>query len=100
MRSLFWTPSKFPHRPHTRSWGTSGGSVSFANLGANWLSQEEEGSGQQGRQTRLRKRSREGDGRAAQRETRVVSEASTLPRPLACFCTDPHAVTVQSLSHV
>ena len=25
VRSLFWTPSKFPHRPHTRSWGTSGG---------------------------------------------------------------------------
>ena len=23
VRSLFWMPSKFPHRPHTRSWGTS-----------------------------------------------------------------------------
>ena len=100
VRSLFWTPSKFPHRPHTRSWGTSRGSVSFANLGENWLSQEEESSRQHGRQTRLRKRRREGDGRAAQRETRVVSKAPTLPRPFPCFCTDPHAVIVQSLSCV
>lgn len=23
VRSLFWMPSKFPHRPHTCSWGTS-----------------------------------------------------------------------------
>ena len=100
VRSLFWTPSKFPHRPHTRSWGTSRGSVNFANLGANWLSQEEESSGQHGRQTRLRKSRREGDGRAAQRQTRVVSKAPTLPRPFPCFCTDPHAVIVQSLSCV